>query len=434
MSFFQLGQFGRSLGASGPYGVARIVALLHADGASGATTTVDSSVFVQTVAIVGAATLSNAWAKFGPTSLSCPNTGNTTENGARITDSVDFDFGTDDFTIEGHFRRSANTYLGYVLDLPVSGGAIYLRVSSTGFLSFQWTSSSGAQTFTDILEIAINTDHWFEIVRRGGILELCINGFLVVSSALVSGTAETVNCTGDIYVGCKTPLGSSESLNGYVDEFCITRTLARPEFFDLSVDDPDSGSVVLMLAGSAFSDSSVNASTITTSGSSSLATGSGGWHLAPYMQGAASSYIRAQLGATGSMTGNFTIEGYISGGGTNVAFMSEGAGYLYNGSFQSYGGPAISLETNLNTWNRVHFAISRVGSSVRTFSNGKLIDTDTHAGTVDLQNLRFGMFVPNGNLHWEGKYGQIRVTAGVGRYAANFALRPIPTVAYGPYD
>jgi len=90
--------------------------------------------------------------------------------------------------------------------------------------------------------------------------------------------------------------------------------------------------------------------------------------------------------------------------------------------------------TNLNVLDRVHYEVSRVGSTIRGFRNGKLTGSQTYAGTVNLQTLRFGMFVPNGNLYWEGKYGQIRVTKGVGRHTADFNIRPVPTTAYGPYD
>lgn len=414
-----------------------IKALLHFNGTHGDTTTVDSSVTTKTVTIIGSATLSTTWAKFGSASLAVPNTGASTQNGATIADHADFDFGTGDFTIECHFRRNSNTRAGILFTVPLGTlSNLRVSVSTAGNLLVEWKTGTypGGAVNTDV-NVALDTPTWVEFVRRSGTMELWVDGFEVYAETLPSGAAEVASVSGTIYVGCDNVAGTS-SLDGYIDEFTITKGIARPVFADIAFDSSDANwsSVTFLTNGSGTTDESSHGNTTAITGTTAVSTAEGGWAGHAFIQGAVSSYLKATLGGDGSMTGDFTIEVSAGVGGNNVIFMAESAGYLYGGSFQSYGGTSLSVATNLNSFNRRMYAISRVGSSIKVFINGKLSDTQTYSGTVNLQTLRFGMYVPNNNLHWTGGYGQIRVTKGVGRYTANYTIRPVPTVEYDPYD
>jgi hypothetical protein len=136
--------------------------------------------------------------------------------------------------------------------------------------------------------------------------------------------------------------------------------------------------------------------------------------------GGATGFITAAMGAGGSMTGDFTWESWLWGGNNNVVFYSTVPGaYLYNDVFTGYGGPDLAVIVNFSAaWH--HVAISRVGSTIRGFTDGALTGTQTYAGTVDLTNLVMGKYVPNGNLFFVDNYDDIRITKGVGRYTTAF--------------
>ena len=102
----QLGQSGRTItgaGGGGGGGGPVVSALLHFDGANGATTTTDDT--GKAVTMFGSAQLGTAQSVFGGASLD--NTGGAGR--VEIVHGPDFDFGTGAFLIEWRERRTANT-------------------------------------------------------------------------------------------------------------------------------------------------------------------------------------------------------------------------------------------------------------------------------------------------------------------------------------
>ncbi len=140
-------------------------------------------------------------------------------------------------------------------------------------------------------------------------------------------------------------------------------------------------------------------------------------------QGASSSYFTITLGDNGLMTGDFTWECHIRTASNTVIFYSTtGGGYLYNGSFQSYGGSNLATPTQSDPFGLTfsHIVICRSGSTIRAFKDGVLTGTVTYSGTVDLRTCRYGTYVPNNNLFYSGYIDQLRITKGIARYTANF--------------
>lgn len=194
-----------------------------------------------------------------------------------------------------------------------------------------------------------------------------------------------------------------------------------------SESDPYFASVVLLLHGEGTNgsttvvDSSSYGHTVTCNGSAQISTMQALFGTAS-LKGGSGNYFSVSLGTEGSMTGDFTVEIAARDGNNSVVMMASGAGYLYNNFFQSYGGPSLAIQTNASAgaWHR--YAISRVGSTIYGFLDGTLSDSQTYSGTVDLQTLNFGRFIPNNNLYWAGYWDEIRITKGVGRYTANYSL------------
>lgn len=131
--------------------------------------------------------------------------------------------------------------------------------------------------------------------------------------------------------------------------------------------------------------------------------------------------FQLNLGSNGMMTGDFTWEVWHKSGSNGTIFYStSGGGHLYNEFFQGYGGPLIQLPyVNGSTFE--HLAISRTGSTLKTFRNGVQQGSVTYSGDVDLRQCDYGRYVPNGNLYFNGYLDDLRITKGVGRYTASFS-------------
>lgn len=182
-----------------------------------------------------------------------------------------------------------------------------------------------------------------------------------------------------------------------------------------------------------FVDSSPTGATITVHGDARLLPGEKVWDTHGFMNAtrtgvATGNYIEADLGGAGVMTGDFTIDMWVKGGGNNVVFYESSGAYLYNDLFQGYGGSNIPIYTNLNSTEWHWLAISRTGSTISAYTDGIRTGTATYSSTVTLDVLRFGVYSPGGNLNWLGYYDEIHVANGVGMYSGTSVAVP-----YGPY-
>ena len=204
---------------------AKVSLLLHADGANGSTSIIDSSLSPKSATVYGAAAISTSVSKFGGSSLFGGN-----QPGARVAyaPSTDLDMGSGDFTVEAHVYRVAATgqfeffmqhrtgtgYWGFWLGLPDgnvpefsicnTNSEIFRATSGTPFPTGQWTHVAG--------------------VRLANVIRLYVAG-QQVASQIVSGAL----------FGPSDPLilfGLSDGdsrfqFNGYLDDVRITKGLAR---------------------------------------------------------------------------------------------------------------------------------------------------------------------------------------------------------------
>lgn len=143
-------------------------------------------------------------------------------------------------------------------------------------------------------------------------------------------------------------------------------------------------------------------------------------------KGVANSYFMTAIGSAGLITGDFTLQFWTmnTGIGEVVFYSTLGGGYLYNGSFQGYGGPSLTLDYSATSGAFVHMVICRQGSAMRSYKGGVQQATVTYSGTVDLRTLRWGMYVPNNNLHYQGWLDDIRLRIGVCEYPNGTTFTP----------
>ncbi len=196
--------------------------LLRTNGADGSASFIDASPFARTVTAVGNAQVDTAQTKFGPSSLLFDGTGDRVS----VPDSPDFAFGTGDFTIDWWMRFSsvatasifaqasgAATDLSF--DFQYFSGSFFFVNSANG------TSSSTSESWSNTPSSGV-WNHW-ELVRNGTNLILFKDG---VSLGTESGFSTTLfDSSSPLTVGGG--LNISAALNGWIEEFRVTKGIAR---------------------------------------------------------------------------------------------------------------------------------------------------------------------------------------------------------------
>jgi hypothetical protein len=115
---------------------------------------------------------------------------------------------------------------------------------------------------------------------------------------------------------------------------------------------------------------------------------------------------------------------FFGGGSSSLAFYSSSDGINWDVANASSLG-----SINLNAWN--HIAVSKSGSSIRTFKNGVLQATITFAGTFAGTYDRCWIGDTSQNSHYNGLFSNIRVVKGTALYTANFTPPTSPLTAIG---
>ncbi len=195
----------------------KVVSLLHFDGVNGSTSFIDETGRLWTAK--GGAIISSEQAKFGNTS------GKFFGVGSRIdtAPTLDFSFGTGDFTVEGWI------YVG-----PPPGGGVDNDRSIFGAFDFNPDMNffldrrDNAPSLWDgntapVSSIPVPTNKWshFAFVRESGVLRMFVDGVMGYQGALTTN----FNSTAVADIGSER--AASRPLNGYLDSFRITKGVAR---------------------------------------------------------------------------------------------------------------------------------------------------------------------------------------------------------------
>lgn len=181
--------------------------LLHCNGANGGTTFTDSSSNPKTVTPTSATT-STAQSKFGGASLAISGSGQY----LTVTDSTDFEIGTNDFTLEAWvYISSFSPALQTILNIGSYTTGILFRLQSDRITAYVL----GVQkTFS----CTVPTGAWVHcaLCRSSGVLRAFLNG--VQAGSDIATTSSVPHAA--IIIG-KSAHSSAEYINGYLDEIAV---------------------------------------------------------------------------------------------------------------------------------------------------------------------------------------------------------------------
>ena len=192
--------------------------LLHGDGTNGSTTIVDSSPSPKTVTALGNAQISTAQSKFGGASIAFDGSDSQLSTAVSST----FGFGLADFTIEFfvYSNVSGTQILVDMRNVTPNEAAPTVYQSGTSLYYF----SNNTNKITASSALIANTWQHIAVARASGITKMFVDGAQVGSSYTDSTDYLSPR---SVRIGSYFDRPVSYVLNGYIDEFRITKGIAR---------------------------------------------------------------------------------------------------------------------------------------------------------------------------------------------------------------
>ena len=212
----------------------KVEALLPFDGTNGATSTTDLSDRGNTVTFGGDAEISTAQSKFGGSSLSLDGNGDYVDLPQATNQLV-----SEDFTIEFWFRINSGAgsetvgLFGSYYTTPSGKGWIMATSATYTSVYFQWMYGSGTGTDwaylnrTQGTRTALSNNTWYHVAvtRSGSTWRLFLNG---TQEDSVTQSDQLTDSGSTTRLGNYGPSATaSHGLNGYIEDFRITRGVAR---------------------------------------------------------------------------------------------------------------------------------------------------------------------------------------------------------------
>lgn len=449
---------------------ASVVLLLDFAGADGATDITDLSNSAHVETFNGDTEVDTAIQIAGENTLLFPDT---THHSVSYADSADWDFGTGDFTIECFFElRDFGTHYTQIGTWQSGGSPIgyFIRVIQDGELYV--VNNNGVEHFAASFTFVVNTAYHIAVSRSGTDLRFFIDGVQPVSSVTASDAWDS---SGDpLTLGAlRVSGGGNQSMPGSIGAVRITKGVGRytenftspTEFYPTpEITDSDFSSVVLLLDFAApdgaqdisdLSDSKNNDEAFNEVGTLEVDTaqtylGRNSLLLNPTVGPVTSGGSNNRVEYTNRTdwdfgTGDFTVElgvRFVDNGlrqnfiaSYNVASTDGWALQWFTGDLLvwSFGASNVitaSWAPSTDVW--YHLAMSKVSDELRMFIDGVQVgstfdDTGDYTQTAP---LALGVLTNNSNANFfpvDGYIGGVRITKGVGRYAANFTA---PTEFY----
>ncbi len=450
------------------------VLLIHGEGPNNSTNIND--ITGKAITVVGTTKISTTKSKFGNGSIFFNGVGNYLS----FANSTDFDFGSNDYTIEFWINTTQTTVTGlwgtgtnasasmnlYSINLRADG-KIQLYACYVGNVGFDVGVSTSV----------VNDGVWNHVAisRGAGTTRMFINGKAEVT---VTTAYPTYSPTATKYIGLVDWSGGGSGINtalsftGYLQDYRITKGIARytKNFAPLqsrtpnpiSNFDPYYDNVTILLKGEGDNNSTTitdqKGHTITANGNAKISTTQSKFGTSSIAFDGTGDYLSIPTNTDVIFENDFTIEGWIyynsltstdTDGYGSATFYSIGnngtAGTISQFSIALYnsnvvvsnsnngsGGLIITsnISVSINTW--YHIAVTRQSSSLKLFINGVLVGSTTLAGTIGNINWStyFGRQAYQYTRSLNGYLDDIRITKGIARYTNNFS---VPVNTYPTY-
>ena len=167
--------------------------------------------------------LSTSIKKYGVSSIAFDGTGDhiQLQDGATSGQSL-FQFLDNNFTVEGWVYFNSLTNNPGVFQLSNSYLGSVNRGPAVGVVSNNWAFIHGTTLVTPSAPVSINTWYFVSVSRNNGTTRFFVDG------SLISSAADSTNYTDRHFiVGGWSTASTSSLLNGYIDDFRVTKGLAR---------------------------------------------------------------------------------------------------------------------------------------------------------------------------------------------------------------
>jgi hypothetical protein len=374
----------------------------------------------------GGVTLNTATKKFNASSLYF----NGSTQNLTLNASSNFNFGTDNFTIECWFNQTSKitSYPCLVnFNGPWAANVFELQVNTNDVgnkICFS-ANNGGANILVSTTQPVVGTWYHVAVVKSGSSLLLFVNGVQEASASYtsnISGGNSTANIGGI----------SSKYFNGYIADMRITTGVAR---YTTNFTTPSTA-----LPSYRISDASSNSLSITPYGNTQINTTTVKYGTGSMYFDSNGDYLSIPYNSVFDFgTGDFTVEAWVyplsltsavnnylplieTRNGVNSSSYVFG---IYNGKLDTYYGngggryTATSNTVSINNWQ--HIAIVRQSGTIMSFINGiKDTTTASYTGsyTVQATSILIGKIM-DGDM-FNGYIDDFRVTKGLARYTANF--------------
>lgn len=335
--------------------------------------------------------------------------------------------GNESYTVECWFYLTGATQTIVSWGEEVTNKAFGLRINSTGngILTYWWTND------LDTGNISLQLNSWNHVATQfdGLTRKIYVNGVLIISD---TPTGHNITVTNNLKIGSR--INGTELANGYIYNLRILTGIALytsnfvPTRSSLTA---ITGTSLLACQGSTIIDRSPNNFAITLNGNVSVSRKApiGTRIQAIYFDGAVDNLSIASTALLSFGTGDFTWECWFYTETRNILWFSptndafsvshrvDGRVYVRGSNIADY----ISAPApNSNQW--YHVAVTRQGTSLRMFINGKLETTVTNstnfpAGTYYIGNDH------NNTGAYKGYIAGLRVIKGKALYTTSFTPR-----------
>jgi len=447
--------------------------LLHTDGTNGSTTFTDSETIPKTVTANGNAQISTAQSKFNGSSGYFDGTGDYLS----VPDSDDFAFGSGDFTIDFWVKRnSINTEVMFMHQYQNNQNEFRCTSNASNNLYF-YQYAGGYQFYYYSANGVLADTNWHHVAftRSGNTGYIFLDGVSLSLTAHAAFSGSLSNIPGTFYVGAsfygETGIPSTV-LNGYIDEFRVSKGIARwtsnftpptsaysstavsglPTIFRTAATDQYTR---LLLhsdgSGSTFVDSESRPKTITANGDatqSAVQSKFGG--KSAYFDGTGDYLFIPDSDDWNFGSGDFTIDFWVNPGQVSAqkAIFSQEESDYYPANFAEIlsgqirwvmrtasGADIFDMSSSstlaIGTW--YHVALVKNGTTYKIYINGTERGSATNS-TV-MENVvspfeigrRFDGACGLPSCHWNGYIDELRVSKGIARWTSNFTP---PTSAY----